>query len=79
MVNQTEDALGREQTDSHQYMMFPGHSHPCVNQIYMCDFSLTADEQFMPLKTRCPFITFMLKKPRKCGIKLRVLVDKEIK
>ena len=42
---------------------------------YTCDFSLTVDEQLMPLKSRCSFITFMPNKPDKYGIKFWVLVD----
>ena len=30
---------------------------------YICDFSLTVDEQLMPCKLQCPFITFMPNKP----------------
>ena len=32
---------------------------------YICDFSLTVDEQLMPCKSRCLFITFMPNKPDK--------------
>ena len=46
---------------------------------YTCDFSLTVDEQLMPLKSRCSFITFMPNKPDKYGIKFWVLVDVEAK
>ena len=42
---------------------------------YTCNFSLTVDEQLMPLKSRCSFITFMPNKPDKCGIKFWVLID----
>ena len=33
----------------------------------------------MPVKSRCPFITFMPKKPDKYGIKFWVLADVETK
>ena len=46
---------------------------------YICDFSLTVDEQLMPLKSRCSFITFMPNKPDKYGIKFWVLVDVKAK
>ena len=42
---------------------------------YVCDFSLTVDEQLMPCKSRCSFITFMPNKPEKYGIKFWVIVD----
>ena len=42
---------------------------------YICDFSLTVDEQLMPCKSRCPSIMFIPNKPDKYGIKFRVLVD----
>ena len=40
-----------------------------------CNFSLTADEQLMPCKSRCPLITIMSKKFDKYGIKFCVIVD----
>ena len=46
---------------------------------YNCNFSLTIDEQLMPVKSRCPFITFMPNKPDKYGIKFWVLADVETK
>ena len=42
---------------------------------YKCNFSLTVDEQLMPVKSRCPFITFMPNKPDKYGIKFWVLAE----
>ena len=42
---------------------------------YICDLSLTVNEQLMPCKSRCPFITFMPNNPDKNGIKFWVLVD----
>ena len=41
----------------------------------MCKFSLTVDEQLMPLKSRCSFVTFMPNKPDKYGVKFSVLAD----
>ena len=46
---------------------------------YTCDFSLTVDEQLMPLKSRCSFITFLPNNPDKNGIKCWVLVDVKAK
>ena len=46
---------------------------------YNCKFSLAIDEQLMPVKSRCPFITFMPKKPDKYGIKFWVSEDVETK
>ena len=46
---------------------------------YNCNFSLTIDEQLMPVKSRCPFITFMPNKPGKYRIKFWVLADIETK
>ena len=46
---------------------------------YNCNFSRTIDEQLMPVKSRCPFITFMPNKPDKYGIKFWVLADVETK
>ena len=42
---------------------------------YICNISLTVDEQLMPLKSRCSFITFMPNKPHKYDKKFRVFVD----
>ena len=42
-------------------------------------FSLTVDKQLKVLKTRCPFITFMLNEPDKYGIKFWALADVETK
>jgi len=30
MINRTKDALGKEQTDSQQYVLFSRHLHSCV-------------------------------------------------
>ena len=42
---------------------------------FVCDYSLTIDEQLMPSKSRCSFATYMPNKPDKYGIKFWVLVD----
>ena len=42
---------------------------------FVCDYSLTIDEQLMPCKSRCSFVTYMPNKPDKYGIKFWVLVD----
>ena len=46
---------------------------------YTCKFSLTVDEQLMPLKSCCSFVTFMPNKPDKYGVKFWVLADVETK
>ena len=40
---------------------------------------LTVDEQLMPLKSRCSFVTFIPNKPDKYGVKFWVLADVETK
>ena len=47
--------------------------------MYTCKFSLTVDEQLMPLKSRCSFVTFMPSKPDKYGVKFWVLADMKTK
>ena len=46
---------------------------------YVPEFSLTVDEELMPLKTRCQFINFMANKPDKYGIKMWLFVEVESK
>ena len=46
---------------------------------YKCGFLLTVDEQLMPVKYHCAFITFMPNKPDKYGIKFWVLADVAMK
>ena len=47
--------------------------------MYTPNFSLTIDEQLMPLKTRCRLITYMPNKPDKYGIKFWMCVDNQTK
>lgn len=42
---------------------------------FTCNYSLTVDEQLLPLKTRCRHITYMPNKPDKYGLKFWLLVD----
>lgn len=42
-------------------------------------YSLCIDEQLMPLKSRCRFITYMPNKPDKYGVKFWLLVDNDTK
>ena len=42
---------------------------------YTCKFSLAVDEQLMPLKSHCSFVTFMPNKSDKYGVKFWVLAD----
>ena len=44
---------------------------------YTCKFLLTVDEQLMPLKLHCSFVTFMPSKPDKYAVKFWVLADVE--
>ena len=44
-----------------------------------CKFLLTVDEQLLPLKSHCSFVTFMPNKPDKYGVKFWVLADVETK
>ena len=46
---------------------------------HTCKISLTVDEQLMPLKWRCSFVTFMPNKPDKYGVKFWILADVETK
>ena len=46
---------------------------------YTCNFFLTVYKPLMPLKSRCPFITYMPNKPDKYGIKFWILADVETK
>ena len=46
---------------------------------FICNYSLTVDEQLLPLKTRCRLITYMPNKPDKYGLKFWLLVDVETK
>jgi hypothetical protein len=49
------------------------------SSVYVPNFSLTVDEQLMPLKSRCPFIMFMANKPDKFGLKFWLLVEVKTK
>ena len=40
---------------------------------------MTVDEQLIPLKSRCSFVTFMPNKPDEYGVKFWVLADVETK
>ena len=46
---------------------------------YVPEFSLTVDEELMPLKTRCQFVNFMTNQPDKNDIKVWLLVEVESK
>ena len=54
--------------------VFEHFANQCQKK-YACKFSLTVDEQLMPLKSRCSFVTFMPNKPDKYGVKFWVLAD----
>lgn len=53
------------------FEMFMNNCH----QKYIPDYALTVDEELMPLKTHCRFITFMSNKPDKYGLKFWDLVE----
>ena len=57
---------------------FENFSNQCQKK-YLRKFLLTVDEQLMPLKSRCSFVTFMPNKPDKYGVKFLVLADVETK
>ena len=57
---------------------FENFTNQCQKK-YLRKFLLTVDEQLMPLKSRCSFVTFMPNKPDKYGVKFLVLADMEIK
>ena len=56
--------------------VFEHFANQCQKK-YTCKFLLTVDEQLMPLKSRCSFLTFMPNKPDKYGVKFWVLADVE--
>ena len=58
--------------------VFENFANQCQKK-YTCKFSLTVDEQLMPLKSRCSFVTFIPNKPDKYGVKFWVLADVETK
>ena len=58
--------------------VFENFTNQCQKK-YTRTFSLTVDEQLMPLKSRCFFMTFMPNKRDKYGEKFWVLTDVETK
>ena len=58
--------------------VFEHFANQCQKK-YTCKFSLTVDEQLMPLKSRCSFVTFMPNMPDKYGVKFWILADVETK
>ena len=58
--------------------VFEHFANQCQKK-YTCKFSLTVDEQLMPLKSRCSFVTFIPNKPDKYGVKFWILADVETK
>ena len=71
---------GRLDTDkfTHIREIFEKFSYNCATK-YTPTFSLTIDEQLMPMKNHCPFIVYMPNKPDKFGIKFWLLVEVESK
>ena len=58
--------------------VFENFANQCQKK-YTCKFLLTVDEQLIPLKSRCSFVTFMPNNPDKYGVKFLVLADVETK
>jgi len=58
--------------------IFQIFQHNC-STAYVPESNLTADEQLLPLKTRCSFITFMPQKPDKYGVKFWLLCEVKTK
>lgn len=58
--------------------IFQIFQHNCCTA-YVPEPNLTADEQLLPLKTRCSFITFMPQKPDKYGVKFWLLCEVKTK
>ena len=63
---------------AHIREVFEEFVNNCTNS-YTPNYSLTIDEQLLPMKNRCPFIVFMPNKPDKFGIKFWVLAEVENK
>ena len=58
--------------------VFEHFNNQCQNKC-TCKFSLTVDEQLIPLKSRFSFVTFMPNKSDRYGMKFWVLADVETK
>ena len=58
--------------------VFERFSSNCQSK-FTCTYSLTIDEQLLPMKSRCRLITYMPNKPDKYGIKFWLLVNVETK
>ena len=80
MINQTESGVDPKLSSSHQLNKHLNTFLLTVKKYdYTYNFSLTEDEQPMPLKSRCSFVTFMPNKPDEYGVKFQVLADVETK
>ena len=75
--NRIRSGLGADKFASIR-QIFQHFANQCQKK-YTCKFSLTVDEQLMPLKSRCSFVTFMPNKLDKYGVKFWVLADVETK
>jgi len=58
---------GPDRSATIQYMRFKADIciHMTASPKHTCNFSLTLNEQLMPLNSRCPSITFMPNRPDK--------------
>ena len=52
---------------AHIRQVFEHFANQCQKK-YTCKFSPTVDEQLMPLRSRCSFVTFVPNKPDKHGV-----------
>ena len=71
---------GQLDTDkfTHIRKIFEKFLNNCATK-YTPTFSLTIDEQLMPMKNCCPFIAYIPNKPEKFGIKFWLLIEVESK
>jgi hypothetical protein len=58
--------------------VFEKFAHNCQSK-FTCNYSLTVDEQLLPMKSRCRLITYMPNKPDKYGMKFWLLVNVDTK
>ena len=77
MTNQTESDVDPALTSLHR--LDKDLKILLINVKRSIRVHLTMDEQLMPLKSRCSFVTFMPNKPDKYGVKFWVLTNVETK
>ena len=77
MTNQTESDVDPALTSLHR--LDKDLKILLINVKRSIRVHLTMDEQLMPLKSRCSFVSFMPNKPDKYGVKFWVLTNVETK